>query len=82
MTPQDAANLQAYWDGYEEGIKSVLTIRCRKHVARPAYNHNEAGGGECGACIAASEGRWGFWIGWLCWMAGGALIYLVFEVLL
>ncbi len=39
------------------GVESVMTVRCVKHVAVPPRNTNEAGGGECGACIAEEGER-------------------------
>lgn len=37
-------------EAFNEGVESVLTIRCMKHRAVPAYNSNEASGAECPAC--------------------------------
>lgn len=35
---------------FEDGIESVLYIRCMEHRFVPAYNHNEVTGAECAAC--------------------------------
>jgi len=37
---------------FDEGVASVLTIRCLRHLLVPQFNRNEHSGGECGACIA------------------------------
>jgi hypothetical protein len=34
----------------EQGVASVLRIRCMPHRAVVPYNNSEAGGGECAAC--------------------------------
>jgi hypothetical protein len=37
---------------FENGVASVLRIRCTRHFKVPQLNANEHSGGECGACIA------------------------------
>lgn len=38
-------------DAMREGINSVISIRCLKHLNTPLHNTNEASGSECGGCI-------------------------------
>jgi hypothetical protein len=38
-------------------LEDLISIRCLKHRNVPAYNHNENGIGECGACIAEELSR-------------------------
>lgn len=52
--PADNQIRQALHAEYERGVRAVLTIRCLQHQTVPQINRNESGGGECGACIAAS----------------------------
>jgi hypothetical protein len=42
---------QAITEAYEDGIASVLYIRCLEHKAIPQFNFNGQTGEECGACI-------------------------------
>lgn len=39
----------------EDGIRSVLLIRCTKHLTIGQQNTNEITGAECGGCIAAER---------------------------
>lgn len=36
----------------QEGMVSVIFLRCKKHYSVPVQNKNEFSGGECGGCIA------------------------------
>lgn len=36
----------------EQGIRSVILLRCSQCLTVPQQNHAEFGGGECGGCIA------------------------------
>jgi len=49
-TDKESKVTDACADAFEEGIKSVLCIRCTQHYPVIQLNETEANNGECGAC--------------------------------
>lgn len=49
-----ACQLETCDDCFEDGINSVLNIRCMAHRAVAQLNKSEANQGECGACAFKS----------------------------
>ena len=43
---------EAVREAREEGLQSVLMIRCTRHFTVPQQNTAEVNGAECGGCIA------------------------------
>jgi hypothetical protein len=41
---------RAYQQAFDDGVQSVMSIRCIEHRAIPPWNANEITGAECGAC--------------------------------